>query len=107
MKLEVMSLESEWFMNNVDLISTTLCWGVAAAGATTNTDEVLTCIEIGLAILCTLFSLGSRVIDWIKKSKADGKITIDEVEEIVKTANDEISDLKREINEIKENNKDK
>ena len=62
------------------------------------TDIVLKYVQLGLTILSTLVALVYTIWKWWKKSKADGKITEDEI-------NDLVDDIHQIVNK-KEGDKD-
>ena len=59
----------------------------------TQTSEVLRIISFIMTSLSALLILISKVIDWYHKAKKDGKITADEVKELVDTVKDNIDDI--------------
>ena len=73
------------------LIGTSIC-GIAITTATTQLQEVV-------SIVCTITIITTIVIPVVKKcinAKKDGKITIDEVEDIVDTLKDGIDKVNKE-----------
>lgn len=70
-------------------------------------DTIFRWIQLGLAILCTLVGLAYRVWCWYRKAKADGKITGEEIKELIEDNKDEVSkvidDVEEIVEEIKEN----
>lgn len=58
----------------------------------TQTNEVFQLIQICLTILSTLVVLGFTFYKWYKKAKEDGKITKDEVDELVDEIKENIND---------------
>ena len=73
------------------------CGGLCVLTAT-QTETVLRIVNLVLAILISLLVLVSRVIDWWKKAKKDGKITSDEIQEGVKIIEDGAKEIKEHIN---------
>lgn len=65
------------------------------------TETVLRIANLVLAIFISLLVLVSRVIDWYKKAKADGKITSDEVKELVEIGKDGAKEIKDHIEKDK------
>ena len=59
----------------------------------TQTNELLRLISFIMTSLSALLILISKVIDWYHKAKKDGKITADEVKELVDTVKDNIDDI--------------
>lgn len=63
------------------------------------TEQIFQWVQVGLAILMTLVGIAYKVWKWYKEAKEDGKITLDEVEDVVK---DNIHDVKQVVEETKE-----
>lgn len=63
----------------------------------TQTEVILRIVNLALTILISLLVLVSRVIDWHKKAKADGKIDEDEVKELVEIGKDGAKEIKDHI----------
>ena len=61
------------------------------------TDEIFRWIQLGLTILSTLVAISFTIWKWWKKASKDGKITPDEVDELM----DDLNDINK-----KEENKD-
>lgn len=51
------------------------------------TNEVFQYISLGMTILSTLVALVYTIWKWYRKAKADGKITEDEIDELVDDVN--------------------
>lgn len=58
--------------------------------AVTQTNEILQTIQIILAIITFLVTIGYTVWKWYKNAKKDGKITKDEVEDLVDEIKEEV-----------------
>lgn len=67
----------------------------------TQTEMVLRIANLVLAIIISLLILVSRIIDWVKKAKADGKITGDEIKEGIGIIVDGAKDIKGHIEDKK------
>lgn len=67
----------------------------------TQTKNVFEFISLGLSIAISILIIISKVVSWIKKSKADGKITADEVKEVIDIINDGVDDVKNKIDKEK------
>lgn len=78
---------------------TTMSW--------TEVNIILSSIASGLAILISICTLCSLIVRWFKKSTADGKITIDEIEEGLHILEDGANDIKDKIEEERENHDNK
>ena len=66
------------------------CWIGSVMGTimtATQTDEVLRYVQLGLTILSTLFALAYTIWKWWRKAKQDGKITEEEVDELLDDVN--------------------
>lgn len=76
-------------------------------GAVIQPEVLFRWIQLGLGIIMTLVGIAYRVWCWYKKAKADGKITGDEIKELIEDNKDEVSkvidDVEEIVEEIKEN----
>ena len=61
------------------------------------TEQILRIANLILAIIISLLVLVSRIVEWWKKAKADGKIDADEVKEGVKIIEDGAKEIKEHI----------
>ena len=61
------------------------------------TEQILRIANLILAIIISILVLVSRIIDWYKKSKADGKIDADEAKEGIKIITDGAKEIKDHI----------
>lgn len=59
-------------------------------------DEILQYVSLGLTIIATLFSIGFTIYNWYSKASKDGKITKEEVDELVNDLKDDIKKDKEE-----------
>ena len=62
------------------------------------TREIFQIIELVLAILISIVILFGKIIDWYHKAKKDGKITKEEIKELVEITKDDIEDIKDKVN---------
>ena len=62
------------------------------------TKEIFQIIELVLAILISIVILIGKIIDWYHKAKEDGKITKEEIKELVEITKDDIEDIKDKVN---------
>ncbi len=76
------------------------CGGLCILTAT-QTETVLRIANLVLAIIISLLVLVSRIIDWYKKATADGKITKDEVKELIDIGKDGAKEIKDHIEKDK------
>ena len=80
----------------------TIVGGVGTAFAAYN--EILMAISLTCTIISTIVScIVLPIINKVKKKKKDGKITIEEVKDIIETANDGIEETKDKIEGVKQN----
>lgn len=74
------------------------CWlgsVFGTIGTALQTDELFRYISLGLTILSTLFSLVFTIWKWWRKAKKDGKITEDEVDELMDDVHDVLNDKEK------------
>ena len=77
--------------------------GVQAIFTAVQTDEVLRRISFGITILSALITIAYNIYKWWRKSKEDGKISMDEVDELVDIVKDGSDTLTNTIKEGKDN----
>ena len=78
--------------------------GLGVLGSTMQTQEILQTISIIITIIGGLITwIIIPLVNWYQKSKKDGKITEDEIEEGLKTLQDGIDKTKDEVNKHGEN----
>ena len=77
--------------------------GIQAVLTAVQTDEVLRWVSFGFTIFSVILNIAYNVWRWWRKSKEDGKISIDEVDELVDIVKDGSDSLK---NITKEDNND-
>lgn len=73
--------------------------GLQAIFTAIQTDEVLRRISFGFTLVSVILTIAYNIWRWYRKSKEDGKITMDEVDElvdIVKDGSDTISNITKE-----------
>ena len=76
--------------------------GVMYALTATQTKEVFEIISLILSIIISCLIVVSKIIEWYKKAKEDGKITVDEVKEGVDILSDGVNDIKNQVDKSKE-----
>ena len=76
------------------------CGGLCILTAT-QTETALRIANLIITIIISLLILISRIIDWYKKAKADGKITSDEVKEGIEIITDGAKEIKGHIEDKK------
>ena len=62
------------------------------------TKEIFQIVSLVLSILISIVILIGKIVDWYHKAKADGKITKEEIKELVDTTKEDIEDIKEKIN---------
>ena len=67
----------------------------------TQTKEVFELISLILSIAISVLIIVSKLVTWIKKSTADGKITSEEVKDAVDIVSDGVNDIKNKIDKEK------
>ena len=75
--------------------------GLQAIFTAIQTDEVLRWISFGFTLVSVILTIAYNIWRWWRKSKEDGKISMDEVDElvdIVKDGSDTISNITKEDN---------
>ena len=75
--------------------------GLQAIFTAVQTDEVLRWISFGFTLLSAILTIAYNIWRWYRKSKKDGKITMNEVDElvdIVKDGSDTLKDITKEDN---------
>ena len=75
--------------------------GLQAILTAIQTDEVLRWISFGFTIFSVILNIAYNVWRWWRKSNEDGKISMDEVDElvdIVKDGSDTLKDITKEDN---------
>ena len=77
--------------------------GLQAIFTAIQTDEVLRWISFGITILSALITIAYNIYKWWRKSKEDGKISMDEVDELVDIVKDGSNTLTNTIKEGKDN----
>ena len=73
--------------------------GIQAVLTAVQTDEVLRWVSFGFTIFSVILNIAYNVWRWWRKSKEDGKISMDEVDElvdIVKDGSDSLSNITKE-----------
>ena len=77
--------------------------GVQAILTAVQTDEVLRWVSFGLTIFSVILNIAYNIWRWWKKSKEDGKISMNEVDELVDIVKDGSDTLTNTIKEGKDN----
>ena len=77
--------------------------GIQAVLTAVQTDEVLRRISFGFTIFSVILNIAYNVWRWWRKSKEDGKISMNEVDELVDIVKDGSNTLTNTIKEGKDN----
>jgi hypothetical protein len=75
--------------------------GLQAIFTAIQTDEVLRWISFGFTLVSVILTIAYNIWRWYRKSKEDGKISMDEVDElvdIVKDGSDSLKNITKEEN---------
>lgn len=77
--------------NNAPALASAVTAMLLTAGITLEAVQIIYYILAGLAIA---FSLSFTIWKWYKVAKADGKITVEEIEDLEKQVKDKLGDKK-------------
>lgn len=77
--------------------------GLQAIFTAIQTDEVLRWISFGFTLVSVILTIAYNIWRWYRKSKEDGKITMDEVDELGEIIKDGSDSLTNTIKEVKDN----
>lgn len=77
--------------------------GLQAIFTAIQTDEVLRRISFGFTLVSVILTIAYNIWRWYRKSKEDGKISMDEVDELVDIVKDGSDTLTNTIKEVKDN----
>ena len=66
----------------------------------TQTKEIFQIVELCLSILVTLVILFSKIYQWYKNAKEDGKITKEEIKELIDLTEKDIKDTKEDVDKL-------
>ena len=77
--------------------------GIQAILTAVQTDEVLRWVSFGLTIFSVILNIAYNIWRWWKKSKEDGKISMNEVDELVDIVKDGSDTLTNTIKEGTDN----
>lgn len=76
---------------------------LSVIGTVTQFNEILQTVSLIITIIGAIVSIVIvPIISWYREAKKDGKITKDEVEDLSKTINKSVDDLKDKIDNGKE-----
>ena len=77
--------------------------GIQAILTAVQTDEVLRWVAFGFTIFSVILNIAYNIWRWWRKSKEDGKISMNEVDELVDIVKDGSDSLKNITKEGKDN----
>lgn len=86
-----------------DNILEILSIGVQATFTAVQTDEILRRISFAITLVSFIITLSCNIYKWWRNSKKDGKISMDEVDELVDIVKDGSDSLTNTIKEVKDN----
>lgn len=81
------------FKDNVNFLSSSTSWIFTII----QTNELLQMICFILSIVSTAFTIAYTIYRWYNKSKADGKITIDEIKNLKDDLDDDIENFYKNL----------
>lgn len=84
-------------MENKDVLISWLLTGLTGISAATAMDL----IAFALAIICGIVSLCFTIWKWIREAKKDGKITKEEVEDLIDQVGGQVEDIKSNLDNLK------
>lgn len=68
----------------------------------TQTKEIFEIVSLVLSILISCLIITSKIIEWYKNAKQDGKIDADEIKDAVDIIKDGVDDIKDKIDKEEE-----
>ena len=71
----------------------------------TQTKEIFQIISLVLSILISVLILLTKIFDWWKKAKSDGKITKEEIKELVDTTKEDVENIKNNFDKFDKGDK--
>ena len=83
---------------NKEIIGSATGTALSLIGTTTQTQEVLQYISLGITIIGGILTIIMSILAWYKNAKKDGKITQDEIEDIIQKTQDHLDDINDNIN---------
>ena len=93
-------------MTNKEFFIQSTLNSIAAVTTITQTEHIFQIIQIVITCIAGAVSLAYTLWRWYRKAKADKKIDNKEIEEGLKTLNDGLDDLSKNLKEI-DNDKDR
>lgn len=75
-------------------------------GAVIQPDVIFKWVQLGLGILMTIIGIAYRIWCWYKKAKEDGKITVDEVKQLIDENKDDVINVVDDIVDLGKDIKD-
>ena len=69
------------------------------AAVSTQPDDILKWVQLGLAIACSIVLLTYRIWKWWRDARADGKITKEEIQDGLDIIKNGIDDVKHNIDD--------
>ena len=97
-------------MNYIELVSWIMISSpvlVAASEQTSEQPAIFSWITAAVSIGGFLLMAINYVISWFRNAKADGKITINEVQELTENLSKQVQDLQNQLEDNKDENNDR
>ena len=82
---------------NKEVIGAYLGTTLSAIGTSIQVDELMRYISLGITILGGIITLVTQIVAWVKRAKADGKITNEELVEGVSIVKENAEKLAEEL----------
>lgn len=76
--------------------------GIMYVLTSTQTKEIFEIVSLSLSILISILIIVSKIVTWYKASKADGKITKEEIQEGVDIIVEGVDELKDKLDKKEE-----
>lgn len=84
--------------DKIELIVGSIGTGLSAVGTATQTNQILQTISLIITIIGGIISMiVIPIINWYRKAKADGKITADEIKDLVDVVKDGTEQVSKDI----------
>jgi len=64
------------------------------------TKEIFQIISLVLSIIISCLIIIGKVVEWYKQSKSDGKVTKDEIKNLVDITKEDVKNIKEDIDSI-------
>ncbi len=78
------------------------CTGLSAIATSLQTNQIFETIQIIITCISGLITIAMMIYNWYQKAKKDGKISADEVKDLIDTVKDEVEEIKDKLDNEKE-----